>query len=504
MIIENGEWRVENYELKAFIVFALSIVKGRIVDMEERFNDFEEKRAEVFRELVEKAWHGDLDNNDLNGILGSLQTKYGYKTDEISFLRNHMRLLMGLNPRGDQEFSDELQRIKEFGHLSGPVVSKIGGICKYCNEEVEETQCYDACKYEAHIYRREEGPEIIDNQCFSCGNCVAKCSFGAIAEKLEFMPLINLLKDKNTTVFAAVAPSIAGQFGDLITLGQLRTAFRLLGFKDMIEVALFADILTIKEAFEFDALVKSKNDFFLTSCCCPVWINYTQRQYPKLFANMSPAVSPMIASGRVLKALYPESKIVFISPCLAKKGEAKDPRLEGAIDFVVTFRELDEIFKTLAINLADLPGDEKDQASFAGRVYARTGGVSFSVKTVVNRIAPRRLIKFKAKRVDGVKECKAILEDLSQGKDINANFIEGMGCAGGCVGGPRTLIDVDKATRLANEFGEDSLIMTPFDNMNVIKILEELGFNDIKDIIEKEEADKLFLREVTDIHNLKH
>ena len=211
-----------------------------------------------------------------------------------------------------------------------------------------------------------------------------------------------------------------------------------------------------------------------------------------------------ISSGRVLKALYPEAKIVFISPCLAKKAEAKDHRLEGAIDFVVTFRELDDIFKTLAINLSDLPGDEKDQASFAGRVYARTGGVSFSVKTVVNRIAPRRLIRFKSKRVDGVKECKAILEDLSQGKDIGANFIEGMGCVGGCVGGPRTLINVDKATYLANEFGEDSLIMTPFDNMNVIKILEELGFNDIKDIIEKEEADRLFVREVTNINGLKH
>jgi len=490
--------------LRAFIVFALSIVKGMMVNMEERFNAFEEKRGEIFRGLVEKAWHGGLDINDLNGILDKMQNKYGYKSDEISFLRNHMRLLMGLNPRGDQGFSDELERINEFGYLRGPIVSKIGGICKHCSEEIEDAQCYDSCKYEAHIYRRKEGPEIIDNQCFSCGNCVAKCSFGAIAEKLEFIPLTNLLKDKDTTVFAAVAPSIAGQFGEHITLGQLRTAFRLLGFKDMIEVALFADILTIKEAFEFDALVKSKNDFFLTSCCCPVWINFTERQHPKLFSHMSPTVSPMIASGRVLKALYPQAKVVFISPCLAKKAEAKDPRLEGAIDFVVTFRELDDIFKTLEINLADLPGDEKDQASFAGRVYARTGGVSFSVKTVVNRIAPRRLIKFKARRIDGVKECKAILEDLAQGKDIDANFIEGMGCEGGCVGGPRTLINVDKATHFVNEFGEDSLIMTPFDNMNVIKILEELGFSDIKDLIEKEEADKLFVRDAADIHNLKH
>ncbi|MGI6225520.1 MAG: [Fe-Fe] hydrogenase large subunit C-terminal domain-containing protein [Peptococcales bacterium] len=464
--------------------------------MKKRFSHFEEKRAEIFRELVKRAWSGELHTKDLNEILDNMQQKYGYRQDEISFLRNHMRLLMGLEPRKDEAFTNETEKIKKLSHINGPVVNKLKGICEKCDDDMEGCVCLEVCKYEAQIYRRKEGPTIVDNKCFSCGECVAKCSFGAIAEKVEFIPLINLLKDTETPVFAAVAPSIAGQFGEDITLGQLRTAFRLLGFKDMVEVALFADILTIKEAFEFNKLVKDKTDFFLTSCCCPLWINYTEKQYPELFAHMSPAVSPMIASGRVLKALYPEAKVVFFSPCLAKKAEAKDPRLAGAIDFVVSFRELDDIFKSLDINLSELPGDEKDQASFAGRLYARTGGVSFSVKTAVNRIAPRRLIRFKAKKVDGVKECRAILDDLAQGKDINANFIEGMGCEGGCVGGPRTLLDVQKGTHLANEFGEDSLIMTAFDNMNVIKILQELGFDEVKDIVETEKGDKLFVRQV--------
>jgi len=462
--------------------------------MEERFRNFEEKRAEMFRELIKRAWYGNLGNNDLNQILSHMQEKYGYKKEEIAFLRNHIRLLMGLNPRGDEEFSDEAEQVKNFGKVSAPVINKITGVCELCGDDLEKYDCFQVCKYEAQIYRRSEGPEITENKCYSCGQCVAQCSYGAIADKAEFLPLINLLKDENTPVFAAVAPSIAGQFGENITLGQLRTAFRLMGFKDMVEVALFADILTIKEAFEFDKLVKTKDDFFLTSCCCPVWVNFTEKQYPQLFSHMSPAVSPMIASGRVLKALYPECKVVFISPCLAKKAEAKEPRLEGAIDFVITFRELDEIFKTLEIDLASLPAGEKDQASYAGRLYARTGGVSFSVKTIVNRIAPRRLIKFKAKKVDGVKECKAILDALVNGEDIDANFIEGMGCAGGCVGGPRTLLDVQKGTAMVNEFSEDSIIITPFDNLNVVKILHELGFNEIKDIIERKEADKLFVR----------
>jgi len=258
---------------------------------------------------------------------------------------------------------------------------------------------------------------------------------------------------------------------------------------------MFADILTIKEAFEFNQLVKSEEDFFLTSCCCPVWFNMIKTNYPDIYKHLSPSVSPMIASGRILKKLYNDAKVVFIAPCIAKKAEIKEPDLKGAIDYVLNFRELKEIFNALNINPGELPADEKDQASFGGRVYARTGGVSFSVKTVVNRLEPTRVIKLKAKKVDGVKECRRVLDDLRDGRKINANFIEGMGCAGGCVGGPRTNIDVDKATKLVNEFGEDSFILTPFDNLNVMKILKQLGINSIEEIMQNKEINKILSRE---------
>ena len=297
------------------------------------------------------------------------------------------------------------------------------------------------------------------------------CSFGALADKIEFIPLVKILKDEEKMVFAAVAPSIAGQFGDDVSLAQLRTAFKLMGFADMVEVALFADILTIKEAYEFDHLVQTRDDFFLTSCCCPVWINMVERNYPELFTHMSPSVSPMIAAGRFLKKLYPGARVVFISPCTAKKAEAKDPRLADAIDFVITYQELQEVFTVLKLEPGQLPEDDKDHASFAGRLYARTGGVSLSVKTAVNRIAPDRLINLRAKRVDGVKACKEILDKLKNGEALDANFIEGMGCEGGCVGGPKTNIDKVKAREIVNEYSEESLIMTPMDNMNIIRIL---------------------------------
>jgi len=456
-----------------------------------RLAGFQEKRMKIFGELVKMYWNGQLNNaDDLNRLTAHIREKFGFTEQDEPFIMDHIRIAMGLDPRHGQPYSDELDLIRKSGAVSEPIIAKIQGICEYCDNE----GCNNICKHEAFIYRRSEGPVIVNDKCLTCGRCVTSCDFGALADKIEFIPLVDMLKDENTTVFAAVAPAIAGQFGENVTLGQLRTAFKLMGFADMIEVAMFADILTIREAFEFNSLVKTEEDFFLTSCCCPVWFNLTKKGYPEMFKHMSPSVSPMIAAGRFLKELYKGAKVVFFAPCIAKKQEINEPELRGAIDFVINFRELAEIFNALDIHPEQLPGEEKDQASMGGRIYARTGGVSFSVKTVVNRLEPRRVIKLKAKKVDGVKNCKQLLDALSSGKDVNANFIEGMGCDGGCVGGPRTNVDKEISVRVVNEFGEDSLIMTPFDNLNVMKILRQLGANAIEDVVDNEKISTLLTR----------
>jgi len=456
-----------------------------------RLAGFQEKRMKIFGELVKMYWNGQLnDVNDLNGLTAHIRDKFGFDEQDIPFIKDHIRIAMGLDPRQGQPYSDELDLVKKSRAISEPIIAKIEGVCEFCDNE----NCNGICKHEAFIYRRSEGPVIDKDKCLSCGRCVTSCDFGALADKIEFIPLIDMLKDGSTTVFAAVAPAIAGQFGENVTLGQLRTAFKLMGFADMIEVAMFADILTIREAFEFNKLVKTEEDFFLTSCCCPVWFNLTKKGFPEMFKHMSPSVSPMIAAGRFLKELYKGAKVVFFAPCIAKKQEINEPELRGAIDFVINFRELAEIFNALDIHPEQLQGEEKDQASLGGRIYARTGGVSFSVKTVVNRLEPRRVIKLKAKKVDGVKNCKELLEAMSSGKDVNANFIEGMGCEGGCVGGPRTNVDKDISVKIVNEFGEDSLIMTPFDNLNVMKILRQLGANAIEDVADNENISALLTR----------
>ncbi|KUO73931.1 MAG: iron hydrogenase [Clostridia bacterium BRH_c25] len=461
--------------------------------MEYRYTNFNEKRMYVFSELVKRYWNGGLKSvDDLDTLADEIRNKYGFSDKEIPFIKNHIRVAMGLDPKGDDAFTDELDIVKGYKEIHQPVVARIEGPCEHCSNEACE--CMEVGKYETRMYSRLNESATINDDCLSCGYTVPECDFGAVVDKIEFMPVIDLLKDKKTHVYAAVAPAIVGQFGESVGMGKLRTALKMLGFKDMIEVALFADILTIKEAFEFNHLVKSEDDFFLTSCCCPVWFNMIKNNYPDIYKHLSPSVSPMIASGRILKKLYDNVKVVFIAPCIAKKAEAKETDLNGAIDYVLNFRELQEIFKALEVNLEELKADDKDQASFGGRVYARSGGVSFSVKTVVNRLEPSRVIKLKAKKVSGVKECKKVLEDLRDGKNIDANFIEGMGCPGGCVGGPRTNIDALKAAKLVNDFGEDSFILTPFDNLNVMKILKQLGINSIEEIMQNEEITKILSR----------
>lgn len=470
--------------------------------MKESYMNFNEKRMHIFSELVRRYWNGSLNRiSDLEELAREISEQYGFDESELPFIKDHIRLAMGLDPSGSGQFEEELDMMRNSREIHRPIVARIAGPCEYCGNE--SCRCETFGKYESPLYfrknaaddRKEGGGEEKEPECVECGFCTTSCDFGALAEKIEFLPVIELLQKTEEPVYAAVAPAITGQFGENATMGMLRAAFLEMGFADMIEVAMFADILTIKEALEFNRLVKREEDFFLTSCCCPVWFNLIKKSYPDIYEHLSPSVSPMIASGRILKKLYPGAKIVFFAPCIAKKAEAVEEELKGAIDYVVNFKELQEIFHALGIDLEGLRPVEKDQASMGGRVYARTGGVSFSVKMVVNRLNPTRVIKLKSQKAAGVKECREQLDSLRKEGKGAANFIEGMGCRGGCVGGPRTNIEAGRATELVNEFGEDSLILTPFDNLNVVKIMKQFGVKSIDEIVKNAELVKMLSRD---------
>jgi iron only hydrogenase large subunit-like protein len=129
----------------------------------------------------------------------------------------------------------------------------------------------------------------------------------------------------------------------------------------------------------------------------------------------------------------------------------------------------------------------------AGRIYARTAGVSQAVAETLNRIRPAKGIKIKSVQADGVRECKKILQDALEGK-IEANFYEGMGCIGGCVGGPQAIIATEVGQKKVNDYGQRAKQRTPADNLYVLELLKNLGVQEIDQLLEGEKS-SMFIRE---------
>lgn len=379
------------------------------------------------------------------------------------------------------EFTDALKKAIKNYNPDIKLVEKIKDCSTKCTNDGEETACQKSCPFDAILLDKQKQNTYIDaDLCTDCGKCVEVCPSDSLLDKTEFLPILELMKN-NKTVIAAVAPAIAGQFGENVTLDKLRAAFKKIGFSDMVEVAFFADMLTLKEAVEFDEHVNSKDDLLITSCCCPIWVGMVKRAYKDLVKYVSPSVSPMIASGRVIKELNPDCKVVFVGPCIAKKAEIKQKDLLGAIDFVLTFQELKDIFDTLNVYPEELtPEPTKSYASREGRLYARAGGVSTAVNEAVAQLFPNKKNLFKSLHVDGVKDCKAILEKAQNG-EMKANFLEGMGCVGGCVGGPKAIIPIDKGTFHANRTAENSEIKISLNSSCMKDILAKIGINSEED-----------------------
>lgn len=298
--------------------------------------------------------------------------------------------------------------------------------------------------------------------------------------------LDTLAQDGKRKAFVLIAPAFYGQFSDEVTPGKIRAAFRKVGFDGLIEVAVFADILTLREALEFDHNIHTKRDYMLTSCCCPMWLAMIKKQYAGLIPHVPPSVSPMIAAGRMVKRLHPDALTVFVGPCIAKKAEAKEKDIAGAVDYVLTFQETKEIFEALAINLVEQEDKVREYSSEMGRIYARTGGVSEAVKATLARLHPDRRITLEAQQADGVPACKAMIEDLVAGHTA-ANFFEGMGCVGGCVGGPKSLLKKEDAREKVNAYGKKAHYKTPLDNPYVLELLYRLNFATLESLLEDTE-----------------
>lgn len=351
-----------------------------------------------------------------------------------------------------------------------------------CSED-KQAECVKTCQWDA-MHPSPEGVQIDPDKCVGCQACVDACKLEALKTKKDIIPVVEALKKGDTPIYALVAPAFSGQFGLEVTAGKLRTALKLLGFSGMLEVAVFADILTLKEALEFDKNVNKEGDFQLTSCCCPMWIAMIRRQYHQLMPNVPGAVSPMIAGGRTVKVLHPEAKTVFIGPCMAKKAEMKEPDLKGAIDYVLTYEELRDLFSTTNLDLASLEEDNVPHASKAGICYAYAGGVAAAVDATVKKLNPHRKIEMKIRRADSVPECRAMIDNILKGNH-EGNFFEGMGCKGGCVGGPKALVNRDEGKKNVQAYSDEAQYKTPAENPYVIELLKKLGFATVEEFLAK-------------------
>lgn len=355
-----------------------------------------------------------------------------------------------------------------------------------CDCTDTERRCVKVCPFHA-IHPGECGNIVIDNElCTGCLLCIQECRARKLTASKDVISVLRAIRSHKGLVYALVAPAFLGQFSSDVTPGKLRTALKTIGFDGMIEVALFADILTLKEALEFDKNIVTEADYQLTSCCCPIWIAMIRRFYKDLVPHVPPSVSPMIASGRAVKVLHPDALTVFIGPCIAKKTEAREKDIAGAVDFVLTFQEAQDIFKIMELNPAEMKESEKDHSSHAGRIYARTGGVSEAVRATLQKINPDRTITIHTQQADGVRACKAMIDELFAGK-IKANFYEGMGCVGGCVGGPKVLISREEGRGNIEEYGAAAQYFAPIDNPYVIELLHRLGFDTIESLLKKSE-----------------
>ncbi len=468
-------------------------------------------RKRVYAEIARLSYdykEGDLSRLEsipYDIIPGEVSTYRDSVFLERAIVRERLRLAMGLNARSASEQAAVTEGaeecVKEEKYYEPPLINIIKFACHACPDNVvrvtdscqgclahpcKETcpkgaisfkngksyidqslcikcgKCVDVCPYGAILKMKrpcasacgmgaiksdQYGRADIDyDKCVSCGMCLANCPFGAVADKAQIFQLIQAIRS-DVPVYAAVAPSVSGQFGPKHTPEKLRPALKALGFEDAIEVAIGADLCTIEEAKDFVREVPSQKPFMATSCC-PAWAAMAKKLFPQLTGNISMALTPMVLTARMIKKKHPGCKVAFIGPCAAKKLEAGRRTIRSDVDFVLTFEEVMGMFEARDVDFEKLPEeDTMHGASADGRGFGIGGGVAQAVVNCIAELYPDREVKVAG--AQGLDECRKLLTLAKAGK-YNGYLLEGMACPGGCVAGAGTIQPIAKSTASLN------------------------------------------------------
>ena len=273
---------------------------------------------------------------------------------------------------------------------------------------------------------------------------MVSCPFGAIADKSQIFQLIRAMQS-GRKIIAQVAPAFVGQFGPKVTPDMLKTALKELGFYDVYETAIGADMGAMTEAEHYVNEVATGEVPFLLTSCCPSWSMLAKKFFPETIDKISNALTPMVATARVIKEEHPDASVVFIGPCASKKLEAMRRTVRSDVDFVITFEELTGMFEAKGILLEEIQAlDTMDGATAAGRGYGVAGGVASAIESCIKEYYPDTEIHIE--HAESLSECKKILMLAKAGKK-NGCLIEGMACPGGCVAGAGTNIAIPVATK---------------------------------------------------------
>ena len=325
-------------------------------------------------------------------------------------------------------------------------------VCPYTAIVHRTRPCESACKIKAISVSptEDKSAHIDDAKCTACGACVYACPFGAITDVSQILKVIRMLRhswENGRKVFAVVAPAISSQF-TYAKLGQVVTGLKELGFAEVVEAALGADMVAKNESEE---LVERG---FLLSSCCPAFVSFVEKTYPQFRENVSSSLSPMATISKYLKQRETDCRVVFIGPCTAKKKEILKPEVAPWVDAVLTFEELQALFDSRDIDITTRPESALEGASYFGRIFARCGGLAEAVAEGIREHGHADFV-LKPISCDGIEACRIALLKKAKGL-LDVNFIEGMACVGGCIGGAGCLTHGERNKLAVDKFGKEA------------------------------------------------